>query len=142
MKLVLGLLVLVGLGWVVLYYGGGYGSFDPSEQGRQAKAAIGPGMSHTQVFDICGNPRRVRKIRREVKNVGGQKIEMLVPGPPADTTRERIDERVKSGEFPLGFVIPYRYSDSVAFAVHFDSTGTVEHVEDLATMATLLQYDD
>jgi len=142
MKVIIVLLVLVAVGWLVVFYGGGYGSFDPSEQGRQAKASIGPGMSPAQVFDACGDPHRIRTIRREIKKIGGQEIEQFVAGPEANTTRERVGERVQAGDFPYGFVIPYRFSDSVAFAVHFDSTGTVESVEDLTTMADLLQYKD
>jgi len=142
MKAIIVLLVLVAIGGVAVFYGGGYGSFDASEQGRQAKAAIGPGMSHTQVFDVCGEPRKIRQIRREVKKIGGQEVEDFVPGPEVKTTGQRVGERITAGDFPHGFVIPYRFSDSVAFAVYFDSTGTVVHVEDLVTMADLLQYKD
>ena len=142
MKAIIVLLALVGAGWLALYFGGSYGSFDASEQGRQAKAAVAPGMTHTQAFDICGDPRNVRSIRREVNKRGGEELEFFVPGPKVKTTRERLAERVKDGDFPYGFVVPYRFSDSVAFAVHFDGTGAVEYVEDLATMADLLQYKD
>jgi len=142
MKVIIVLLALVGVGWLAVYYGGGYGSFDPSEQGRQAKAAVAPGMTHTQAFDACGEPRKVRRINRVVKKVAGRELVSYVPGPEAKTTRQRIGERIKAGDFPDGFVIPYRFSDSVAFAVKFDSQGIVESVYDLGTMADLLQYKD
>ena len=142
MKVIIVLLALVGACWAAVYFGGSYGSFDPSEQGRQAKAALAVGMTQGKAFDVCGDPRKVRKIRRQVKKHRGEEIETFVPGAEVKTTRERIAERVKAGEFPHGFVVPYRFSESVAFAVHFDSTGTVEYVEDLATMADLLQYKD
>jgi len=142
MKFMLGLLLLVGIGWATVYYAGGYGSFDPNKQGQQARAAVSPGMTHTKAFDACGDPHRVQKIRREVEKVGGEEIEIFVPGPPADTTRERINERIANGDFPYGFVIPYRFSQSVAFAIHFDEAGIVTQIEDLATMANLLQYKD
>ncbi len=142
MKVIIVLLALVAACWAAVYFGGSYGSFDPSEQGRQAKAALAVGMQHSKAFDVCGDPRKVRKIRRQVREFQGEEIETFIPGPVVKTTRERVAERVKSGDFPHGFVIPYRFSESVAFAVHFDSTGTVEYVEDLATMADLLQYKD
>lgn len=142
MKFILVLLLLVGVGWGILYFTGGYGSFDPSEQGRKARAALAPGITHTRAFDLCGDPRKVQKIRRHVERVHGEEIVTYVPGPPANTSRERIDERVKAGGFPHGFVIPYRYSESVAFAVRFDELGIVEGVQDLVTMADLLQYKD
>ena len=42
MKVLL-VLVLIGLvAGLAVYYGGGIASFDPSEQGRQAKAAANP----------------------------------------------------------------------------------------------------
>ena len=43
MRAILGLLIAVGIGWVVIYYAGGYSSFDPTEQGRKAQAAVQPG---------------------------------------------------------------------------------------------------
>jgi len=142
MKVIFVLLALVGAGWLAVYYGGGYGSFDPSDQGRKARAAVAPGMSHTQAFDACGDPRKVRKIRRVVERVDGREVVTFRPGPEVETTRERLEQRIKEDAFPHGFVVGYRYSESVAFAVHFDKDGTVEYVEDLRTMADLLQYNE
>ncbi len=48
-------------------------------------------------------------------------------------------ERIKENSLPNGFRFEFIYSAQAAFAVNFDSSGTVTHVEDIATMADLLQ---
>ena len=60
MKGLMILLVLgVGVGAAVYFYGG-VADFDPSEQGRQAKAAIKPGMTWKKVIDVARKPREYR----------------------------------------------------------------------------------
>jgi|CXWL01.1.fsa_nt_gi hypothetical protein len=138
MKVVLGLLVLVAVGWAGMYFFGGYGSFDATAQGKDNKTKIGPGMSHTQVFAITDNPRKYRIINRHVKRIGGEEVESFDPSNEVDFDRARIDQRILDGSLPHGFCCTFRYSDSMAFTVYFDGTGTVKGVTDAMTMADLL----
>lgn len=138
MKVIFGMLVLVAVGWVGVYTFGGYGSFDATEQGKANKAKLGPGMSHTQVFAITDNPRKYRIINRHVKRVGGEEIETFDPSAEVDFDRARVDQRILDGALPHGFCCTFRYSESMAFTVHFDGTGTVTQVTDAMTMADLL----
>ena len=138
MKLVMGILAVLGLGLVVLYFTGGYGSFDPSEAGRQAKAALKPGMSFDQACEITGDPKRYRIINRKVYRVNGEEVVHLVPAPPVRCTRERISQRLAEGSLPHGFICTYLFSATVAFTVGYDGTGAVVTVEDTMTFANYL----
>ncbi|UCC29040.1 MAG: hypothetical protein JSU86_12640 [Phycisphaerales bacterium] len=139
MKAFIALLVLIGLGWVVLYYAGGYGSFDPSEQGRQARAALRPGMPFGQACDITGDPKYYRIINRKVRRINGQEVAMMVPAPPVKCTRDRISQRLAEGSLPYGFTSTFTYSTTVAFTVTYDDTGAVKKVVDAVTMADWME---
>ena len=142
MRLVLGLLVVVAVGWVMIYFAGGYSTFDPSEQGRQAKAALRPGMSFVQACDITGDPRKFRIINRKTKRVGDEEIVMMVPAPPVKITRERIETRLAEGSLPWGFLVSFTYSTTVAFTVRYDDTGAVVEVSDDMTLANWMEQGD
>ena len=142
MKALLALLVLIALGWVVVYYAGGYHSFDPSEEGRQAKAALSPGMPFGQACDVTGDPREYQIISRKVRRVGDEEIVTMVPAQPVKCTRDRINERLAEGSLPYGFLCTFRYSNTVAFTVSYDDTGAVMEVFDAATIADLLDQRD
>lgn len=132
------LLLLVAVGWGALYFFGGYGSFDPSQQGLDKKAKIHPGMTHAQVFDITGNPRKYSIINRHKEGAGANEIEYLKPSIPVNFDRARVDQHIKDGTLPEGFLCVFNYSNSVAFAVTFDAKGIVTSVDDALTMADLL----
>ncbi len=142
MRLVLGLLVVVALGWVMIYFAGGYSAFDPSEQGRQARTALRAGMSFKQACDITGDPRKFRIINRKTERIGGEEIVMMVPAPVVKITRERIDTRLAEGSLPYGFLCPFTYSATVAFTVTYDDTGTVVNVSDDVTVANWMEQGD
>lgn len=142
MKVIFVLFVLVAVGWVGVYYVGGYASFDPSEQARLARDAVTPGMTFQEVCEAAGVPRKFQVIRREVHRVGGVEIVEFKPFAESKTSRENIESRIADGTVPDGFQTTYRYSQSVAFTVKYDGQGTVVDVFDEYTMTDLLQTRD
>jgi len=143
MKAIIVLLILIGLGVAAAYYLGGYSTLDPSQQGRDAMAAITPGMPWTQVATTAGRPKRYKPmIVKQKSDLGALQGGALVePGPAMDFNEEIIARRIKENAMPHGFVFEYVFSAEVAFCVRFDAAGDVEDVEKLATMSTLLQRD-
>ncbi|MBI4718174.1 MAG: hypothetical protein HY763_10245 [Planctomycetes bacterium] len=142
MKTLFKLIVALGILLTLAYYLGGVRGFDASQQGRDARAAIGPGMSWQQVFAATREPKKYRAILKETKKVGGQTQEFLVPGPENKFRREALAARLAENSLPHGFLCTFRYSESVAFTVTFDGGGNVVAVEDAATMADLLQTSE
>jgi hypothetical protein len=142
MKFVLVVVLLFVVGGAALYYGGGYASFDPSEQGLQAKAALHPGMSWTEVIDVAREPQQYQPIKRVAKMVNGQEVESFMPGVPVSFDRNAMWERLEGGGVPWGFIFTYQFSHSVAFAVWFDGQGNVTQISDVVTMADLLHTRD
>lgn len=130
MKFLLGFILVCGAIFLAMYYWGGLGGFDPSQQGRDAKAAIQPGMTWKKVMDAAGKPReyRIMIIQKE----------MPKPGPVAAFNETALAERINSGTIEHGFVFEYRFSESVAFDVYFDGAGDVIYVADAITMSKLL----
>jgi hypothetical protein len=139
MKLVVGFLVILIAGGALLYYGGGYKSFNPTEIGEKARAAIVPGMSWSKVIDAAGDPKEYRVMVKQVRETDGQPTGFLEPSSRNPFDRKRFEERQKTGGLPDGFQFPYSFSNSVAFQVTFDGMGNVSSVDDLTTMADLLQ---
>jgi hypothetical protein len=139
MKAAIVLIVLVIVGGVVLYYVGGYSSFDPTQRGRDAKAAIAVGMPWTQVLNAAGDPRQYAPIapHRE-RNAAGTWENELRPGPPIDFNRVRFEQRMANNELPDGFVLMYYFSPQAAFTVEFDKNGAAVGIADQATIADLL----
>ena len=138
MRFFLGLLVAAGIGFVILTFAGGYTSFDPSEKGLKAKAALTPGMSFDQACDLSGDPKKFRIINRKVRTERGREIVTMVPSPEVKTSRERIKERLNEGSLPYGFICTFLYSADVAFDVQYDDTGAVKQVYDVKTMANMM----
>ena len=138
MKVILVLLVLLAAGFCVLYFRGGYHSFDPTAEGNKAKAAIKPGMTWKQVLDIAGKGGKYRHIIKTVQRIRGEDVEQTVVGTPVELKPDLLDARLAANQAPEGFVIEYYFSAQVAFAVAFDSTGLVNEVYDVMTTADLL----
>ncbi|TWT44044.1 hypothetical protein RAS1_04500 [Phycisphaerae bacterium RAS1] len=134
MKALFALILVGGIALVGVYFFGGTASFDPDQQGRDARGKIKPGMTWQQVIKIAGVPKRMQTIIRIAKSGG----ETLQPGPAVPFDAKQHERDVKAGAFPHGFVLPYNFSTSVSFNVHFDSTGKVESFSDNTTMADLL----
>ena len=135
-------MAMVALGLAAIYYGGGFSGFDATQQGKDARKAIGPGMSWKQVFDVAREPRKYQIVNRKVVRVGGNELESFKPGPSNKFVLETFKRRLSNNEYPHGFIVTYNYSSQEAFTVHFDGTGTVKYVEDAMTMADLLQTRD
>ena len=138
MKFILGLAIVGGIVAALPWYAGGLNTFDPTQQGKDAKKAIGPGMTWTQVIDVADEPGKYQMVVMQIKKVLGEEVEVFKPAAPTKFKRQRLEERIAANELEHGFIFPYRFSEKVAFAVWFDGTGTVRHVENLMTMADLL----
>lgn len=134
MKLLIGLFVLGGIGIGAVYLIGGYASFDPTEQGKQAKAAITPGMTWNQAVTAAGGPQRYRVFRL----VKRRNKEDLVRSGQLKFEMDLFTNDMTNKSFAHGFIFEYVFSPQAAFSVHFDARGRVEFVEDLKTMADLL----
>jgi len=142
MKLIIKLVVAVVLVLLVVYYVGGYEGFDATKQGRDARAAIGPGMSWKQAFDITGDPREYRPIIKTTRRIGPETFDTYEPGPRNKFRRATVETRLAENTLPHGFICTFTYSGAVAFTVKFDNSGTVIGVTDAITMADLLQLKD
>jgi hypothetical protein len=136
MKVVLVVVVLIAVLLTVVYYTGGFSTFDATEEGRKARAAIAAGMTFDQACDLTGDPKRYRKIKLVRNERTGEEDEQLLP--EVATTRERLAATIDEGTLPHGFQCTFRYSGSVAFTVRYDSLGDVVGVWDVTTMADLL----
>lgn len=138
-KAVIVILALAAAGLAAAYYLGGIASHNPTETGRNVKAAIQPPMTWRAVLAEAGPPRKFQLIEKVVKKgIDGEPYESIEP-----TTKREFDEAgfsrmVADGELPHGFIFEYMFSYQVAFAVVFGPGGTVEDVYDLPTMADLL----
>ena len=138
MKLVIGLVVVGVIVIGIVYMFGGYRSFDPTAQGRQARASIKAGMTWNQVVSTAGEPRYYRVFRLQRKRVGPRDVETLVLSGQLEFDLDLFTSDMNKGNFKNGFVFDYAFSLQAAFNVHFDVAGRVQSVEDLATMADLL----
>ena len=140
MKAILILILLCAVGGIVLYFQGGYASLDPNQQGIDAKKAITPGMTLTKVVAAAGAPRKYSQFHKVVEKVMGREVETIKTLAKINFNVVKVLDRISNDDLPDGFVVHYRFSESVAFDVHFDNTGNVTDIEDAMTMADLLQY--
>lgn len=141
MKAIIILLVILAIGIGLLYFKGGYSTFDPNEQGRKAKAAIKPGMPFKQVVSVAGPPKDndyLLMVAETKKGSDGQPLDAIRPGPRNKYNATTLAARIANHELRDGFAFEYVFSQSIGFRVYFDGTGAVERVEDLLTMADLL----
>lgn len=138
MKAIVIILVLLGLGLGVMYFYGGYGSFDPAQEGKDARARIQPGMSLADVLDIAGESPKFCRMIRQTEVVAGKPVEVLNQGSPSPLNRKKLESRLANNELPDGFVLQYKFTETVAFEVVFDDTGTVTGLQNMLTVADLL----
>ncbi len=136
MKLVFGLLVLVAIVLVGVYYFGGVRSFDPNKIGNDIKARIKPGMAWTEVVAIAPQPRSYGRLQPEGPAAPDQPVRLKLFKGPYD--RETIGQHIAAGQVADGFTLEYFFTAQVAFEVWFDRHGVVDRIEDVATMADLL----
>ena len=139
MKVIIVFLVLSAAILLSVYYFGGIASFDPTEAGRQAKAAMSPGMRWTKIVEVAENPGGYRVIVRAFeKDPLGGKFETLKPGGRCKYDYDRVKRDIAKGAVPDGFILEYMFSYQVAFQVWFDSNGIAQSISDIPTMADLL----
>ena len=124
MKAVIVLVILAGVAVVVMYLAGfsNGGSFDPTEQGREARAAVEECASWTAVLDRVGEPRNWRDSTSNFDFLYTERFD--------ETTRDFIAEQLEKNGFPYGFSFFYRFSDAVTFAVNFNRKGELSNVQD------------
>jgi|GEM_PF-6649592 len=70
--------------------------------------------------------------------IGGKPVKVMSQGLPANLNRKKLEQRVANNEVPNGFVLQYKFTETVAFEVAFDGTGAVTDVRNLRTVADLL----
>jgi hypothetical protein len=123
-----------------VYYLGGISSYNPTERGREAKAALSPGMKWTKVVEHAGEPAWYRLVEKTVKTGPlGVEMEVFEPGAKMAFDRQRVERDIADAKVPYGFVFEYFFSAQVAFHVWHDSNGVVESIVDTPTIADLLQ---
>ncbi|GJM24058.1 MAG: hypothetical protein DHS20C16_04730 [Phycisphaerae bacterium] len=137
MKFLVGLILVVGIGYGVMHFGG-LTSFDPAQQGRDAKAAVKPGMSWTKVIAAAAEPGKCRFYVIQKKNVGGNEIEISKPGPFMPFDAKNLENRLLDETLPEGFEFLYVFTTEEQFMVKFDAAGDVEYVSKPPTMNDLL----
>jgi hypothetical protein len=136
MKLLIGLAIVLGLGLYAFYHMGGYSSMDPTEQGKQAMAAIRPGMTWQEVIQATKVPGRYRSMMAKKEPDG---TEVFVPAGVQKFDLDSFKAAYDGGGMNHGFVFVYVYSDKASFDVDFDDAGKVEFVSRLPGMSDLLQ---
>lgn len=137
MKTIIVLVGILAIAAAGLYFFGGYRSFDPSEQGRKAKAAIKAGMPWTAVVTTAGEPQEFRHFIREPAK-RAKALPSVKLGPPVRFRSDVLTQQVANNELPDGFVFIYHFSNKVAFEVTFNNVGAAMSIGDVMTMADLL----
>lgn len=133
-KVIVVVILLAVAALLVAYYAGGTRSFDPTEQGRQAQAAIKPGMTWQQVVDAAGKPQGCQTIL-EKKQRGETTYQR---GMMVKFDAESLTQEMANRAHPYGFVFTYNFSAQSKFAVTFDKRGVALSMEDEPTVADLL----
>ncbi|HON67482.1 MAG TPA: hypothetical protein PLS23_13380 [Phycisphaerae bacterium] len=139
MKAIIVLLGAIGLGMAGLYFFGGYNSFDPDKQGRDAKATITPGMTWTQVVAVAGENPKLHTISIYKSKIAGRTVQQERIGPAVAFSTAKVASNLAANQYPNGFILSYMFSEQVAFNVRFDSKGVATAIEDAPTIADLLQ---
>lgn len=136
-KLLIGLIVLGGLALGVVYFVN-YSGFDPTQAGNKARAAVSVGMTPAQVLSAAGEPGRYRVGMMVKQTVDGQEVDVVKEGPELRFDRALFEQDLKRGAMPHGFRLIYYFSHQAAFSVSFDTGARVVAVENVKTVADLL----
>ena len=123
MKVVLGLIVLIGVVIAAMFGLGLFSSEDPQVTLDNLKNSVKPGMTWQQVADVR-EPRKFTRVRFQA--MGGRTQ-------PEKFDRAKIADCISKSEFSQGFTFEYRFSNAHALEVIFDDQGTVEALGDLLT---------
>ena len=97
-------------------------------------------MTLTNVVNAAGAPGKYSQFQKIVEKVMGREVETIKTLAKMKFNVVKVLDRISDNDLPDGFVVHYRYSESVAFDIHFDNAGTVTEIVDAMTMADLLQY--
>lgn len=138
MKAIAVILILLGIGLAVMYSQGGYQSFDPVQAGKDARAAIQPGMTWDQVVDLAKATPKFCYILEHMEVINGQQIPVLKQSSASQFNRKKVERKLANNELPNGFVLQYKFTETVAFEVACDGTGTVTEIRNMMTVADLL----
>ena len=114
MKVVFGLIVVIGAGLAGLYYAGVF-DIDPAGDAEAFKNAVKPGMDWTAVADL----REPKKVQMYSAFEG--------PRSPSDFKRDEFAKRASTG-YGDGFIFPYNFSVDHVYHVYFDGNGKVTEV--------------
>ena len=128
LKTISTLLGVAAVALAALYFGGGYHSFDPSEQARRARSAIHPGMTYQQVLDRVGAP--VRYGRAQSHRVPGREDNSGDQTVLWSFNRENFEADIAGEVMRDGFLFYYRFTAENAFWVIFHANGRVSQVVD------------
>ena len=134
MKVVIFVLILAVIGAGVLYYTRSSieEGFDPTEQGRQARAAINTGAPWTEILEVAGEPRKWKE--------GSSGFDFVLGYLPFDeATRDEIRQGLEKDELRQGFCFLYRFSDAATFAVNFSRRGVVLNIQNKESKADLME---
>lgn len=137
MKFLIGLVLVGGIVLSVVYVSS-IKTFDPTDQGKKAKAALAPGMTWNAVIANAGKPGKYRTMMRVKERIAGDEVEIIKPGAQLSFDQSLFESDFKAKNMPDGFIFEYVFSHQAAFAVSFDSGGRSTSIEDLRTMADLL----
>jgi hypothetical protein len=133
-KVIVIVMLLAGAAVCIAYFVGGARSFDPTEQGRQAQAAIKPGMTWQQVVDAAGKPVSFQTIlEKTARGVTTYQRGATVKFDPASLPSEMANK-----VHAHGFVFIYNFSAQSRFSVEFDGDGVAQSVQNEPTVADLL----
>ena len=124
MKATIAVLILLAVAgyFVYSYAKSSADSFDPTEQGREARAAVEECTSWTEVLDRVGTPPKWRDSTSDFDFTYTERFD--------DTTREFITGKLAENAYAYGFSFFYRFTDAVTFAVNFDRYGKLSNIQD------------
>ncbi len=123
MKILVVLVLVAGVVVGALYFGGtSTQGFDPTQQGKDARAAIKIGAQWTEVIEAAGEPQFWRG--------GPSGFDFVYNDRYEEGTREEIATKLEQKKLGYGFSFLYRYTDAVTFAVNFDGYGEAINIQD------------
>ena len=113
---------LAGAGFLAVHFArSSYSSFNPTQQGREARAAAKECTTWTEILDRVGAPPKWRDSTSD--------FDFEYPDRFDETTRDFIAEQLKKNAYPFGFSFYYRHSDAVSFSVNFDGKGNQLNIQ-------------
>lgn len=129
---ILALVIVIGIiALVIGFYFGGVGGFDPAAQAEIIRQQVKRGMTWQQVVEVQ-EPRKFQTFSTNPNSRTGMH-------PEQDFDAQKLDQMIKDGKVPEGFVFPYILSNADAIEVTFDGKGEVVSVRDMPTVKDLFE---